>query len=262
MTCCSVLEFVGRSFWRVLKFIIAGLALISAILTFTSLPCEYTVLKYIVSAVLVVAALCMIIDSAGIEAVLNKFRALLGELESEVGELRDIEKGLSKDVVNLDKLTQDYEDQNTIHTGQIKSLQIQLEHQATLVNNLNSQVVLLTSANKSLQLNIENLSKSNEEFAANNKVQALEIQKLLVIEDNAKNLINGLMSAGDDFANFGEILRKSTEKLEDVSTTMATLVREMQAEKRLLDEKTGILFDDIDINNDGVITKEEWLNEK
>ena len=258
MTCCSVLEFVGRTFWRVLKFIIAGLALVSAILTFTSLPCEYIVLKYIVSAVLIVAALCMVIDSAGIEAVLNKFRVLLGELESEVEELRDIEKGLNKDVVNLDKITHDYADQNAIQVGQVKSLQRQLDQQTQLIKDYTQQISILSSVNKTLQMNVDKLKSENDQFSENNKLQSLEIQKLLVIEKNAKSLIDGLMAAGDDFANFGEIIKKSTEQLEDVSTTMSRLLSEMRAEKQLLDEKTGLLFDDIDINHDGVITKDEW----
>lgn len=252
MGCFGCLEFVGRTIWRVLKFIVAGLAVIGAILIFTSVPCSVAILQYIVAAVLLVAALFMIIDSAGIEAVLNKFRFLLDELNGEVEELKNIETRLNTDVDDLEAQNKTYKEENDTHADQLKQAQTQLqaltEENQTFAINLQSQQAILTQ-----------LQNANTSYAESNRLQKLQIDRLVIIEDSARKLIDGLMSAGGDLTRVSDIISAEADKMETTSQTMERVLRELEVEKqRILQDLKDGKFDEIDIDHDESISKEEF----
>lgn len=262
---CSCLEFVGRSIWRILKFILAGLAVVGAILIFTSVPCSVDILKYIVAVVLLVAALFMIIDSAGVEALINKFRVLINDLRKEVKELKDIENQLNDDLSKMDKENKSYDDENKIHAGQLRQLQEQLDTQKgnniELQNINNSYLISINSLKTALSEYQEQLIKitsENKAFANNNRIQKLQIDRLTTIEESAKRLIDGLMSAGGDLTRVSEIISADADKMETTSETMERVLRELEAEKqRVLQGLADDKFDEIDANHDGQITRDE-----
>ena len=112
----------------------------------------------------------------------------------------------------------------------------------------------LQSTNEDLKYRAGELKIENKMFKENNFNLGKEIstlqesnKKLVLIEKNAQQLIHSLMEAGDDFTKFGAILKESVDKIEDVNTAMERLLHEMTFDK----------FDEIDANDDGVITLEE-----
>jgi chromosome segregation ATPase len=217
------MDFVGRSIWRVLKIILAILAVAGAILIFTSVPCSVVILKYIVAAVLLVAAVCMIIDSAGVEALLNKFRLLINELRGEVEELKEIETDLKGDLKDLEAQNDTYHDENTKHANQIKQLETQLDIQTFNLqkqtsNNVEQgiQISQLQNANANYlaalskqQAQLQQLASENKTYADNNRAQQQQIDRLTSIEENAKKLITSLM------ADSG-VLESTSERMERV----------------------------------------------
>jgi uncharacterized protein (DUF3084 family) len=139
----------------------------------------------------------------------------------------------------------------------------QIVRLSTEVDRLEAVEQELENTNKDLQGTNEDLKVRTREYGAankefkehnlelNNEVRALQEsnRKLVLIEKNAQNLIQSLMQAGDNFTQFGPILQESVGKMEDVNTSMERILYELASQK----------FDDLDANDDGVITQEELM---
>lgn len=240
MRCCACLSFVGHEVWRIMKFVVAALAFVGAIVTFFNVVCNVNVLREVVAAVLVVSALFMMIDSAGIEAVLNKFRLEISRLSSEVDRLEVVEKELTITNQNLRETAQElrtetseYSKQNKIYADQNAQYVQQLQHGAAILAQERDTADKL----KSEVTRLQDL----------NKTQTLQIQKLVLIEQNAQKMITSLMQVGDNFDQFGEIISKSAQEMEDTNAAMERLLKELAKDK----------FDDLDRNHDGFVTEQE-----
>jgi len=166
---CATMEFVGRSAWRIIKMIAGFLTAIGAILVFTKVPCNVDIVKYIVAAVMLICALAVLIDSLGVEALLNKFRVQIQHLHDEIGKLVIIEQGLTNTNNDLKKRNTEYTDLNTEYSSKLKTLHLQL---ATQANNNTEQSVLIG------QMRVEN-------------------EKLEKFNKNAKNVIDQILMTGD-----------------------------------------------------------------
>lgn len=132
----------------------------------------------------------------------------------------------------------------------------QIVRLSTEVNRLEEVEKELSNTNEDLKNRTREYSAENKQFRANNvdlnnEVRALQEsnRKLVLIEKNAQQLIQSLMQSGDNFTQFGSILKESVGKMEDVNTSMERILYELAAQK----------FDDLDANGDGVITQDELL---
>jgi len=99
------------------------------------------------------------------------------------------------------------------------------------------------------------LNKEITKLYKNNKYQESQIDSLRIIQNQAKQLIASLMTAGDDFSNFNSTLLESIEKIENTSEAMNIVLEKICCHR----------FDEIDLNGDGLITKEElitWASKK
>lgn len=250
MGCCGFLSFVGHEVWRIMKFIVAGLAFVGSIITFFNIVCNIFILREIVAAVLVVSALFMMIDSAGIEAVLNKFRREIDRLHNEVNRLEVVERELTqtsqslqdtaqelrKQVANYTTLNKQYVEQNNQYAVQLQQSADILAQERLTSNQLQNELQELQNLNKTLE--------------STTQAQKLQIQRLILVQQNAQKMIDSLMQAGDDFDRFGEIISKSAKEMEDTNTAMERLLKELTKDK----------FDDLDENHDGFVTEQELEN--
>jgi len=149
---------------------IAGmLSIIGSILVFTNIPCSVVVVKYVVASVMIVCAIAVLIDSLGVEALLNKFRVQIQHLHNEIGKLVIVEQELTNTNNDLKKRNSEYGDLNTDYGAKLKLLHLQL---ATQANNNTEQSVLI------------------------GKMRA-ENQKLEKFNKNAKNVIDQILMTGD-----------------------------------------------------------------
>lgn len=127
------------------------------------------------------------------------------------------------------------------------------------------EVSQMSEENKRLNNYIKQLNKETEKFTTTNEnligqvnkmTEQLEEQKkinrnLVIIQNQSQELLNSLMSAGDDFNQFGEILKEATNK-------NLSLTDKLQVIMTGLTEKE---FRRLDKNNDGFLTLDE-LREK
>lgn len=247
MGCCGCLTFVGHEIWRVLKFILAALAFVGAVVTFFNIICNIYILREVVAAVLAVSALFMMIDSVGIEAVLNQFRFEIHRLGDEVDRLQDVEQELKQTSHELSQqlqqganllaqektLTEEYAQKNEEYAQ--KNVEYAKQNEEYIKNNAQ------------LSTELAKLQDQNRMLDATMKAQQIQIQRLVLIEQNAERMISSLMQAGDNFDHFGEILSKSVKEMEDTNTAMERLLKELAKDK----------FQTIDENRDGVITQQE-----
>ena len=213
-TCLQFTEIAGKGAWRVIKIIIGIAVMVGAVLTFVPALNEIPIFRYIIAGLMALAALIVIFDSLGIERVLQKFRAQIVELSTEVDRLEKIEQELQATNKDLQGTNED------------------LKHRVG-------------------ELKIENKKFNDNNFQLGKEIDVLQEsnRKLVLIEKNAQQLIHSLMEAGDDFTKFGPILKESVSRMEDVNTAMERLLHGMTYDK----------FDEIDANDDNVISQEELL---
>jgi len=219
---CACLQIASLKIWRIIKIIVGICALICAIIMFTSVVCSYSIAQYIVTAVLTVAAIGILIDSLGWEQVLIKFKEQITRLSSEVDRLELVEKEMQRAVDNLKEENRQYGLQNTRYAEQIKQ-----------------QCDLLAEQ-----------KHHTEEFAKQNKLYADENNRLKIIEKNYRSMLDELTATGSDIKNTSEIIADSAAKIETNTNALETITHEMIVDK----------FNEIDSNDDGLITKQELID--
>ena len=214
-TCLQLTEIAGKGAWRVIKIIIGVVALVGAVLLFVPALNSIPEFRYFIAAAMTLTALIIMFDSLGIERVLQRFRQQIALLSGEVDRLEKVEADL----------------QNTN-----KELQV---------------------TNNDLKGRVDEFNRENEEFRNSNQQLNGEVQslqdsnrKLVLIEKNAQQLIQSLMSVGDDFTKFGPILKDSVDRMEDVNTSMERILYELAHQK----------FEDLDTDGDGFITQKELID--
>lgn len=219
---CSCLQIASLKLWRIIKIIVGISAIICAGIMFTPLVCNYPAAQYVVTAVLAIAAIGIIIDSLGWEQVLIKFREQITRLSNEVDRLEVVEKEMQRITDNLQIENKQYNIQNTRYADQLK---------------LQSDLLIEEK-------------RHSEEFAKQNKLFADENTRLKIIEKNYRMMLDELTATGSDIKNTSEIIADSATKIETNTNALNTITHEMIVDK----------FDEIDTNDDGLITKQELID--
>lgn len=101
----------------------------------------------------------------------------------------------------------------------------------------------------------EILEKENKKLSINVKKQEEHLNKLLKIQKQSKQLIASLMNMGSDYADLNNELGKNVNKITNVSDAMEIILNKLAVQK----------FDEIDENDDGIITQDElikWASQK
>lgn len=219
---CTCLQIASLKVWRIVKIVVGICAIVCAGIMFTPLICSYAVAQYIVTAVLAVAAIGILIDALGWEQVLIKFREQILRLSTEVDRLEVVEREMQRVVGNLQEENRQYGLQNTRYAEQIKQQGDLLAEQ----------------------------KRHTEEFAKQNKLFADENTRLKIIEKNYRSMLDELTATGSDIKNTSEIIADSAAKIETNTNALETITHEMIVDK----------FDEIDSNDDGLITKQELID--
>lgn len=104
-------------------------------------------------------------------------------------------------------------------------------------------------------------NKKMQELNINNEEQIKHLQeqigKLKELYKNAKELMRNLATAGDMFSEFSTSIQSTSEELNETQDEYDETLKQM---KILLENLKNETFDDLDKNNDGIITENEFRN--
>jgi len=152
-------------------------------------------------------------------------------------------ENLETEVAKLDhlkyELTQNLQDLSKSLEG--------AESELKVMNELKSQY---TEENKKLQ-------ESNKENKATINVLKSQVTKLNKLYDGTKALLANLATAGDVFTEFGSTIGDTSKELNETKEGYDDTLDKMN---ELLDRMKNSSFDDIDADDDGIITEKEFLN--
>lgn len=133
---------------------------------------------------------------------------------------------------------------------QINLLTSENERYESLNNKMTNKINLLEESNIKYR-------KLNKEFSNNiqnirDECTALKManKKLIIIQQQSQDLLNNLMSAGDEFKEFGDILNTAVNKNLSLTEKLNLLLNNLSKAK----------FSEMDKNNDGIISGHEFRN--
>lgn len=134
---------------------------------------------------------------------------------------------------------------------QFKSNNLELQKHTVELQTINTELQKQTADfkinNQTLEQQTKDLQKINQELSTFGDQQKRQIDSLRLVQAQSKQLIQALMTAGDDFKEFQSTLTDSMNRIENTSDAMTLL----------LDKLTTNQFRTIDTNNDGSITRDE-----
>ena len=139
--------------------------------------------------------------------------------------------------------------------GEIKNYQIVLKK-------CNDHIKILEKLRDDYILENEKLQETNYSNQKQLDILREQVQKLRELYNNSRELLVNLAEAGDLFTQFNSTLHES---LVDISTTAESLDETQEhfdetlnTLKNLVQKLKKSSFKDLDVNNDGIITKEEF----
>lgn len=178
----------------------------------------------------------------------KRLSELLERSDTQVEKLQQLQKQISIAKNDFEAESKRLRDENinlSSSVEDLRSLQSQYEKEITelklTVSQLETQVGLL-----------ENLKQT---FSSENTKLAEQVNKQSQIIVEAKQLIHNLAKFGDNYTSFHETLGHDIDRLEGTSDHLDTTTNVLH---KLVETLKAQTFDRFDINNDGVITKEEF----
>jgi len=139
------------------------------------------------------------------------------------------------------------------------------------ISRLSTQVDRLEAVEKEMKHVVDNLQEENRQYEIQNNKYADQIKqqsdllveqkqqnklfadentRLKIIEKNYRSMLDELTATGSDIKNTSEIIADSAAKIETNTNALETITNEMIVDK----------FDEIDSNDDGLITKQELID--
>jgi len=188
----------------------------------------------------------------------------------DTGITSKIIKELGVQIDRLDDENLEYERNNTNLEKKLKSLKTDLVSLKKMNNNyeknnkeLSKELTVLSKQNKLFDKEINKLEKNNGKLL--NQINTLnenngildshvkqlvnQIDGLKIVQNQSKLLIASLMNVGDDFSDFSESLVGEIDRIENISDAMDILLNKLAYDK----------FDEIDLDGDGTLTRNELL---
>lgn len=152
---------------------------------------------------------------------------------------------------------QQYGDNNAILSDNVKKLldfKLQFEKEnaelKTLLNQAHFQLVQIETLKNNYVTEISTLNQTNSTLA-------VQVEKQAKIIEESKNLIQSLAKFGDQYTQFSttidtDILRldNTTNNLDQTAAVLHNLVDRLKSQK----------FEELDLNQDGAVTQEEFTN--
>jgi len=159
---------------------------------------------------------------------LSDFKIHLANLDSEIKTLQETKKSLISNNIT-------YAQQNAEYRDRLLDL-------GTQNNNLRESVDLLSKTS-------QQVSDELQTFKEQNTTQARQIDSLRIVQQQSKQLIQALMTAGDDFKDFQSVLVDSIDKIQNTGDAMGVI----------LEKLAGSKFSELDADGDGNISPEELV---
>ena len=171
-------------------------------------------------------------------------------------------KLLEREWANLNKHNNQLENENNKFINSNKTLRdtneilkreinIMEKHNNRLsdnINDLTDNTIVLSGKITDLEKINDRHKKIVDNLSVENKTLQTNVEKMKQIQINSRKLINSLMTAGDDYKEFNKIFENNINQLQDTEKILNILVNEMRSDT----------FLDMDENNDGIITTEEY----
>lgn len=152
---------------------------------------------------------------------------------------------VDKVIGQLEQINKDYAHNNGILANSLNEMIINEEKLSYDLGDLELKIESIDLTRVALEKEVVNLGEQN-------KTLEDHLVKLKLIQDNANKLIRSLMDVGDNFQDFGKILKDNIDRLDNTAEMMETLVSKMGQ----------VRFEEIDSNHDKSISQEEmqtWL---
>lgn len=215
----------------------------------------------------------------------NQLVKIVERSEQKLGILSEIKKEYenenNKYIQLLDQNNlqlQQLENQNEIYINENKDLT------ESITNMKNLQIIFNEENNKYKELiilseeQINQLKKTEEDYIIENhklqesnekNTEQLEILKNQIVKlrnlyNNSRELLVNLASAGDLFTKFNESIDKNIIEIKDTADSLDENNEKLDSHLNILNNLVTKLkdskFSNFDVNNDGVITKEEFEN--
>lgn len=176
--------------------------------------------------------------------------------------LENIMSDMSENNKNLEDQNSTFKKTNTSLSKNNDRLEIKIDNLEDLnvrytdnINDLTDNTVVLAGEIQDLEIIKKNYSKQLQFLTNDNKLLSVNIEKMSTnleknrqIQINSRKLINSLMAAGDEYKEFNKIFEENVSQLQDTEKMLDILVNGLRKD----------IFHDMDEDNDGFITQEEY----
>jgi chromosome segregation ATPase len=236
-----------------------------------------SIASYVLGSFVGVAALFLAFDTFGMAQALNKLNKENDRLHQSNEEYLKLNSQHETSINNLNAQNNTYvannkalndkidllTGENTRFKDSVTSLNQNINIMQSNLNGLQDQNTAFKANNQELQKRLdeldnnnqalnqqtEDLRKTNQELNALGEQQKRQIDSLRLVQAQSKQLIQALMTAGDDFKQFQSTLSDSMSRIETTSDAMTML----------LDKLGSNQFRAIDADNNGIITRDELM---
>ena len=185
---------------------------------------------------------------------ITKLSNLLKEAEIKVVKLSDLAKIYEDNAAKLSALTQNYQNQNqqlTEETHKLVDIKQQYEEEnarlTATIDEINQQLSQLVKMKEAYEIQLLQSKENNQELK-------VEIEKIAIYYNQAKEVIETLLRSKnvlDDI--YSGMIKTETQTSENVNTLSKLL--NIFGKNRTLE-----LFQQLDQNEDGVLTSQEFIN--
>lgn len=172
-------------------------------------------------------------------------------LEETVNQISQLDKVQSELRVNLNdqKLQINFlKDENNELNKSLDKFQEENEKLQHMIQSANQQLLHIEHLKTQYETENQKLSENNEELG-------LQIKKQSKIIEESKKLIKTLAQFGDSYNDFSATLDQNVIKLDH---TQGNLEQTAIVLEKLVDRLKGQKFEDMDLNNDGKISQDEF----
>lgn len=148
----------------------------------------------------------------------------------------------------------------------MKRIQEEFKQESERLSNMLSineiQIHNLEETKNEYVLENEKLQKTNEESAEQLETLKNQVVKLRELYSNSRELLKNLSDAGDMFSQFGNTLGTSVVDLKDTAKglddTQEDFDDTLDQMRKLIEKLKDNTFADLDLDGDGIITKDEF----
>jgi archaellum component FlaC len=253
----TFIDVVVGKVWFAVKGCVAIVAFVCGILVAVGMEwkLDSSIAQIVLGCLIILASIFVMMDFGGLKKALDRIHEetsrLHGENETLSNSLDQQRKQLAQSDAQIVKRNNQLQQSST----QITELKGQLEKSSAQIMERNKQLADSKEQLEALSKNVFDLNMTLSESRGNLDRLEGALAKQKIIQDNANKLIQSLMSAGDDFKDFKNVIQESLDRIDNTADMLDVLATRM----------TGAKFTEIDANGDGTVTESElsaWIRKQ